>query len=121
MHHLTFNREHLKVNVVKPGKLWVVDKPWPFVVEGEWFLVPAGFLTDLASIPWFARWLFPKRGPYDAEAVIHDFLIVTKDMHNIPSEVVHRIWHDSVKLLPINRFRKFGLGWAVRLFGPRWH
>ncbi len=35
--------------------------------------VPSGFRTDLASIPWALRWVFPPDGPYARAAVLHDW------------------------------------------------
>jgi hypothetical protein len=42
--------------------------------------VPAGFQTDLASIPWFAQPLvgFMRVGRFDRAAVIHDWLYATQ-------------------------------------------
>lgn len=37
-------------------------------------VVPKGFETDLASIPWVFRFLIPKNGRYDAPAIVHDYL-----------------------------------------------
>lgn len=36
------------------------------------FVVPVGTETDLASIPWFFRRIFPKSGKYNPAAVLHD-------------------------------------------------
>jgi hypothetical protein len=36
--------------------------------------VPAGFVTDLTSIPWFLRSLIPVWGRHGPAAVIHDYL-----------------------------------------------
>lgn len=36
--------------------------------------VPAGFVTDGASIPRFAQCIFPKYESYDAAAIIHDYV-----------------------------------------------
>lgn len=36
--------------------------------------VPAGFVTDLASIPRIIQNLIPKEGRYNRPAVVHDFL-----------------------------------------------
>lgn len=39
-------------------------------------VVPAEFLTDLGSIPWWARWLFNPADPQCAKAyVLHDFAL----------------------------------------------
>jgi hypothetical protein len=48
---------------------WSVDD-----LNSTSFLVPAGVLTDLASIPWFLRWLFPIVGASILAAIIHDAL-----------------------------------------------
>lgn len=39
--------------------------------------VPAGFVTDFASIPWLVQWLIPKEGRYNRAAVVHDWLYTT--------------------------------------------
>lgn len=52
----------------------------PFVYEvgsegsGEAITVPVGFETDLASVPKWARPLFPITGKYTKAAVLHDWL-----------------------------------------------
>ena len=38
--------------------------------------VPAGFVSDFASVPWWARWLLPADGPWTPAAVVHDYLCV---------------------------------------------
>lgn len=37
--------------------------------------IPAGFETDGASVPWFARWLFDPWGRVGLAAVLHDYLL----------------------------------------------
>ena len=37
-------------------------------------VVPAGFVTDFASVPFGVRNLFPALGPWGRPAIIHDFL-----------------------------------------------
>jgi hypothetical protein len=45
-------------------------------VGGAPLVVPAGFVTDLASIPWAFQWLFSPNDPSTVEAaVIHDALL----------------------------------------------
>jgi hypothetical protein len=41
-------------------------------------IVPAGFLTDLASIPRLARGLVPVSGSFNRAAIIHDWLYKNK-------------------------------------------
>lgn len=52
--------------------------PWEIGKEGSGFveMVPAGFVTDLASIPWWGRWLFNPDDPATAKpAIVHDWLL----------------------------------------------
>lgn len=43
----------------------------------ERITVPAGFVTDFASIPWGLHNLFPPMGRWSRPAIIHDFLYAT--------------------------------------------
>ena len=47
-------------------------------VAGRAFIVPAGFITDLASIPRIFRWAFTGHGKSREPAVIHDWLYFIK-------------------------------------------
>jgi hypothetical protein len=49
---------------------------WVRISGGGWrkIAVPAGFVSDLASVPWLFRRGFPRFGPWNAAAVIHDYL-----------------------------------------------
>ena len=66
---------------IKKGRsLWGLHDPLgysPFD-RSETITVPAGFVTDLASIPRFAWILLPPDGPWVKGAVIHDFLYATR-------------------------------------------
>lgn len=48
--------------------------------SGLWVTVPDGFVTDLASIPAAARWLFNPNDPQTAKAAaVHDWLTPTRE------------------------------------------
>ena len=47
-------------------------------LEGNRYIVEAGFLTDLASIPFFLRWLFKKTGKSRKPALFHDHMYASK-------------------------------------------
>lgn len=55
--------------------------------SGQIIVVPAGFKTDFASIPWGFRNLFPPIGKYSRAAVIHDFL------YRVRGEAPEAAWH----------------------------
>lgn len=51
-----------------------------FIVEpraGERVVIPAGERTDIASIPWFVRWIYRTWGKHSDAALYHDHLIRT--------------------------------------------
>jgi hypothetical protein len=63
-----------------PNGLWALAAPLPFEAgkkgSGLLITVPAGFTTDLASIPRFARWwLNPADARFAKAAIIHDYLL----------------------------------------------
>ncbi len=64
----------LVVEVMPSGKRFRLAVPFTFL-DGETrrgIHVAAGFVTDFASIPRFARMVIPKLGRYNKAAVIHD-------------------------------------------------
>jgi len=43
--------------------------------ERQTFVVPVGYVTDFASVPWFLQWFVPRTGVWTLAAVLHDWLI----------------------------------------------
>ena len=41
------------------GTRWMVSEDWRVCIDGDWYTVPAGYIFDGASIPWWLWWLFP--------------------------------------------------------------
>lgn len=66
------------------------------------FTAPAGFITDLASIPRLARWAFTGHGKSREPAVIHDWLYVQR--------------HDRAEADKVFReaLQVAGMGWMAR-------
>lgn len=65
----------LNVEFVPGGKYWLVTSPLIYddAEQKKGVEVPAGFLTDFASVPRGLWNLFPKVGPWAPAAVVHDF------------------------------------------------
>lgn len=52
---------------------WEVAEDWEFKIEGDWYVIPAGFTFDGASIPKFLHtWLSPT-GVLLMGGLVHDF------------------------------------------------
>lgn len=59
--------------------LWGVHEPISYITPaGDMITAPAGFVTDLASIPRFVSGLLPPDGPWVQATVFHDLLYATK-------------------------------------------
>ncbi len=64
---------------VAPCGRWRVVEPLVYALpDGTRITVPAGFLTDLASIPQLFHSLIPVNGDHRQAAIVHDFLFVTQ-------------------------------------------
>jgi uncharacterized protein DUF1353 len=53
---------------------WTLVEPLSYVGARDRFVVPAGFRTDLATVPRPVLWLVPPAGRYTLAAVLHDWL-----------------------------------------------
>lgn len=65
------------------GRRWMVVEEFTYLTRaGELIVVPAGFVTDGASVPRLLWWLFPPfGGNYDEAAVIHDHLYSEAELY----------------------------------------
>jgi len=66
---------------IKAGRsLWALQRPLTYRAgpKAEPIKVPAGYVTDLASIPRLVWSLYPPDGPWVKAAVVHDFLYDTQ-------------------------------------------
>lgn len=56
------------------GFNWQLRQDFVFI-SPTWgtLVVPRGFVTDLASVPWFARWYVSRDGDHLKAAVVHDY------------------------------------------------
>lgn len=93
----------------------------------RWICIPKGFLSDLLSVPWWARWLLPKGGPGRLAAILHDYLCedgyLPADLRVYPelsSAEVHSMFEEALIVADnVKRWRRATLYYAVRVGGPR--
>lgn len=55
---------------------YVLTADFTVTIDGRTFTVPAGYRTDLATVPRIFWWLIPPTGAYEIAAVLHDWLCV---------------------------------------------
>jgi hypothetical protein len=54
---------------------WQLEQDLRYVGETDTWDVPAGFVTDFATVPTLVTWLVPRYGAYTRAAITHDYLI----------------------------------------------
>ncbi len=99
--------------LTEPFEYHIGDYPSQQVIK-----VPAGFETDLASIPWLLWGVFPPDGVYTKAAVIHDFLY---SKAYVSRDQADHIFYEAMGVLGVNPWTRFLIFTAVRLFGGRYY
>ncbi|MCY1289935.1 hypothetical protein D9M69_511160 [compost metagenome] len=98
------------------GDHWRVIEAFRFYIgspeSGEWVYVPAGYLTDGASVPRLFWSLIPPWGSYGQAAVVHDilceYLSITKDgrPHPITRARCDEILLEAMEALGVPRAKR---------------
>lgn len=77
-------------------------------------VVPAGFITDLASIPSIFWSMFPPHDEYAKAAILHDYLYETG---MVTREEADYIFYEAMGVLDVSKWKRQIIYRAVRLFG----
>ncbi|HAG2581977.1 TPA: DUF1353 domain-containing protein [Salmonella enterica] len=96
---------------------WCVHEPFEFYLSddnSDVISVPAGFVTDLASVPRIFWTLLPPDGKYAKAAIIHDYLY---DNALRTKKEADKIFLDGMTVLGVPKWKRTVMYWAVRLFG----
>lgn len=94
---------------------WALVRPLVYVArDGEALRVPAGFITDLASIPRLAQPIVPVNGCHRAAAILHDYLFVVQDR---PRQAVDALFLEAMALSGVRWTQRHAMHAAVRLGG----
>lgn len=57
------------------GSTWELQQTVAYQGRTDLLKVPAGFVTDFASVPRVFVWLLPRYGDYTWAAILHDYLV----------------------------------------------
>jgi hypothetical protein len=90
---------------------WQLDAPW----TRYGITVPAGFVTDLASIP-RVLWALPGFAPFEllSGPILHDYLYRTR---MVPRAEADALLYRAMREDGIGRVRAYTVYSAVRMFG----
>lgn len=84
--------------------------------------IPAGFLTDLSSVPRPGRWYVSRVGPHLEASIVHDWLYVAWQFEQRkPADRMKQFADDvflaALKEAKVGRFRRWVMYGAVRFCG----
>ena len=112
---MPFLRKDVRVEQLNGG-VWELLDPVAYRDERGTYEVPAGYLTDFASVPRFVWWLVPTSGDYNAAAIVHDWLITDwLPAGAITSSDVDTTFREALKALGVSTPRRWLMWAGVRL------
>lgn len=116
---MAFSALHFTKLPETDGVAWYrLDKPLLYTFQFGTKLiagrVPAGFKTDLASIPGVLQSIFPHDGKYTEAAILHDFLYGKAVCSRWMADAIFR---EGMKNSGVSVWVRFTLWLAVRIFG----
>lgn len=85
-------------------------------------VVPAGFITDFATVPAMFRFLVPATGRHGKACVVHDYLcrtpIITTDKttYRISRKEADEIFYEAMKVLNVPAWRRVLMYAFVRAY-----
>ncbi|EAU9419174.1 DUF1353 domain-containing protein [Salmonella enterica] len=100
--------EHYRWRVYEPFEFYLSDD------NSDVISVPAGFITDLATIPRIFWTLLPPDGKYAKAAIIHDYLYANALRTKMEADL---IFLDGMTVLGVPRWKRTVMYLAVRWFG----
>jgi len=105
------------------SRIVVLDAPLRFRAgDGRLFTVPAGFRSDLASVPGWLRWLAPPWQQSARAGVLHDCGYRWYEVWHVERAEMDRLFGLALQADGTGPWHTRALTWAVRLFGSRpWH
>ena len=109
----------LVVSPLPDGRRWKLHTKFVYTwSERCQFVVPAGFITDFASVPW-PFWSFIRPwGRWGKAAVLHDYLYQCGACDGrISREEADAFFYQAMKSLGVAPWRRNLMYWAVRAFG----
>ena len=99
-----------------PAHHWYQRTQWELLTPQKLlgFDIPAGFVTDGASVPRVMWWLFPPTGRYMAAALLHDFLLQSGWVSRAEAD---RYFLIAMEKMEVAKWRRVTMFASVRAFG----
>ena len=79
--------------------------------------VPAGSVTDFASVPWPLTIIYPRVGPYALAALVHDQLYIEQQCSRATADAIFR---EIMEDMGVAKWQRLPIYYAVRLGGAKY-
>lgn len=102
-------------------RTWEMTKDLMYAGETQGFEIPAGFVTDFATVPRVLQWLVPTYGGYTRAAVLHDYLIeheLSRERPRLTSRDVDGLFRRVMREEGVPWPRRWVMWAAVRAAAP---
>ena len=121
-------KEAIETGIGKDA-LYIIERDYriEYTLEGDFevheITVPAGMLTDLASVPVFARWFVGRVGRHLEAAIVHDFLYAAHRWEtDVARQRLKRKFADDLMFrgmrdARVDIFRAYVMYLVIRAFG----
>lgn len=101
------------------GDKWALKEPlvYEFTDDADRtqiYVVPAGFVTDLASIPRILRPIFPVNDEHRPAAALHDYLYASGE---VPRNYADRLFLVAMRDIGVTGWKRLLLWGGVRIGG----
>jgi hypothetical protein len=93
---------------------WILLNNLRAVIDGVPFTIPAGFKTDLASVPEFLHFFCKEYGKHNRSAILHDILYAAE---LLPRGLADEIFKAALINGGVPKMKAGYMFWAVRTFG----
>lgn len=94
------------------ARFWELQEQLVYRGTDQEFTVPAGFVTDFASIPRLVVWLIPRYGVYTKAAILHDFVSGGDEVNHADADGLFR---RALRELGVSVPRRWMMWAAVRV------
>ena len=103
---------------------WKLLSPFTYYMDGEYVRVPAGYVTDFATVPRILWGLVSPWGEYGRASVVHDYLCSDKKVTNTKTQEIRictrkeadKIFLEAMKDLNVNVVVCYAMYFSVRVF-----
>jgi hypothetical protein len=100
---------------------WQIIEPFYFYFDekdkSNGVVVPAGFITDFASVPRILWSIYPPTGRYSKATVIHDYLYSAGKSMGYDRKFCDKMLLNGMEALDVGFFVRLPMYIGVRLFG----